>query len=220
MWRRRRRRKGKIFVGCLVLLMIGFAYGYVTNDSKMPKHIKNNNENALNIGEIAVKIPKHHEEQKENVKKQDPINEHSLIVSEENIVTDNTQIVFNTYYKKTRDMIKKKRRIPRELIGKNLDELRDYLNKNYAEWDIRECNKDKIELYQVTDEIPPNFYIAKEYNGYIAIFQVDEKGEYILKETTEIPISSLSNMDAQYVKNGIVKKNREEIDQILEDYSS
>ncbi|QZY57060.1 BofC C-terminal domain-containing protein [Crassaminicella profunda] len=222
MWRRRRRKKGKLLMGCLVLLLIGFAYGYITNDIKVPEKIGNQNKDKPNIGEITVKLPnnKKPKESNENVEKKNTIEDRIPIVVNENVATDDTQIVFNTYYKKTSDVVKKESKIPSELVGRNLDELRVYFNEKYRNWDVRECNKDKVELYQVTDQIPPNFYIAKEHNGCIAIFQVNDKGEYILIEETQIPTTSLSSMDLQYVKNGIVKKNRDEINQILEDYSS
>lgn len=211
-------------MGCLVLLLIGFVYGYVANDIKVPQKMEDENKDHPNIGEITVKVPnnKKPKEQNENknVNDQDTIEDRNVIVPEMNTVTDSTQIVFNTYYKKTRDMVKKESNPPKELVGRNLDELKVYLNERYKEWDVRGCNKDKVELYQESDQIPPNFYIAKEHNGYIGVFQVNEKGQDILIEETEIPTSSLSSMDLEYVKKGIVKKNRDEINQILEDYSS
>ncbi|MCT4621450.1 MAG: hypothetical protein N4A62_18940 [Marinisporobacter sp.] len=222
MWRRRRQKRGKLFIGCLMLLLIGFVYGYVTNDIEAPQKVEDQNEDHPSIGEITVKVPnnKKIEEKSENVNDQDITGDRNIIVPKMNTVTDSTQIVFNTYYKKTRDMVKKESNPPEELVGRNLDELKVYLNEKYKEWDVRECNKNKVELYQESDQIPPNFYIAKEHNGYIGVFQVNEKGQDILIEETEIPTSSLSSMDLEYVKNGIVKKNRDEINQILEDYSS
>ncbi|QEK12059.1 hypothetical protein FQB35_06550 [Crassaminicella thermophila] len=117
-------------------------------------------------------------------------------------------------------MFTKKSKLPSELVGKSFDEVKTYLRENYGEWRIRECNKYKVELYKITDKIPPNYYVAKEYNGYIAIFRVNEEGKSVLIEQTEIPISSLSDMDLQYIKQGIIRKERDEINQILEDYSS
>ncbi|TCO79856.1 BofC C-terminal domain-containing protein [Marinisporobacter balticus] len=227
MWRRRRRKRGKIFAGCLILLIIGFVYGYLTNDPEMSEHIKKRNMKNISLGGINVK-PQNNTQNQNKENQQKPQEDHQEentedrepIVENVNVVTDDIQIVFSTYYKNTRDMVTKESKLPNQLIGRKFDELQTYLKENYVEWNIRQCNKNRVELYQETDRIPPNYYLAKEYNGYIAIFKVNEDGENILVEQTEIPTSSLGEMDLQYIKKGIIKKKRDEINQILEDYSS
>ncbi|QEK12058.1 hypothetical protein FQB35_06545 [Crassaminicella thermophila] len=57
MWRRRRRKKYKFFVGCLILLLIGFVYGYVKNDIQLLDHIRNKDHKQIRIGEIILNPP-------------------------------------------------------------------------------------------------------------------------------------------------------------------
>lgn len=225
MWRRKRRKRGKIVFGCLILLLIGFVYGYVTNDAKMPKDMNKENINDIRLGEIDVDPQKDTQNQNNSKKiqsspKEENIDDVNPIVEDINVVTDDIQIVFNTHYKSTGDIVKKEIKLPKEWVGRNFDELKTYLKENYVEWNIRECTKNSVELYQVTDKNPPNCYILKEQNGYIGIFQVNEVGENVLLEQTEIPMSSLSDADLEYIKKGIILKKREEVNQRLEDYSS
>ncbi|WP_129597556.1 hypothetical protein [Anaerophilus nitritogenes] len=213
MWNRRRKRKRKILLSCIVLFSIAFLYGY------KDRELNTTEENSPTQWGNNILEPSK-EQEKQVVKKNDEKPQKIPIVESENKLTKQTQIVFNTYYEKTRDTMTKKSSLPKECIGKSFEEVQNYLQEKYTDWEIRQCNEDMVELYKTTNIVPPNYYIVKEYNGYIGVYQVNESGENILLEQTEIPMSSLSNMDLQYMKEGIVKKSKEEINQILEDYSS
>ncbi|MBS3995324.1 MAG: hypothetical protein KGZ33_05965 [Alkaliphilus sp.] len=215
----RRRRNGKIIVWCFVLLLTGFVYGFFTNDVPMLNKSSRNDEEA--------KIPKVLVEEQKPIKVENQITEPIIeddftetVLKNDNVVTNNTKLILKTYYEKTRDTIIQERELPVMLIGKTLDELEDYLLGNYGGWTIREINKDQVELYQVSNQISPNYYVIKDYNGYITIFQVDEDGNMKLINQTEIPVNSLSDVDMLKIQEGIVVKGLDGIHQLLEDYSS
>ncbi|MBF8982141.1 BofC C-terminal domain-containing protein [Lutibacter sp. B2] len=220
----RRKSKGSVVNICLILLVIGFIYGYVANDKDNNKELSSN---IINIGGKAINSeetnPKpvkqknikdvKQEEMEEPIKEQ-PIKEDELLT------TSSMQIVFKTYYEKARDTIIKEREIPAVMIGSKLDDFKEYLVENYPKWDIRQFSKEKVELYQVSKNTPPNYYIIKEKDGYVAVFKVNENEEMVLMQKTEIPVVSLSETDLKYIEEGIERKDEEEINQILEDYSS
>jgi hypothetical protein len=137
-----------------------------------------------------------------------------------NLVTEETKLIFKTYYEKSRDTLAKEEKVPVILIGEPLRSLQEYVSIHYAGWSIRGISKDFIELYRVKETLSPNYYIVKEKDGFIAIFQVAESGNNILIDQTTIPISGLGDIDQKKLKDGIPVKNIESINQILEDYSS
>ncbi|WZL71547.1 BofC C-terminal domain-containing protein [Clostridiaceae bacterium 35-E11] len=219
---RRRRRGKKLIVGCFVLLLIGFIYGYVFNNTPTPNKP---NDSALSDDKnkkanIDPSPNTNNEENKQEIQGEDITEDLVPIIDNDNITTNNTRIIFKTYFEKTRDTITKEKQVPINLVGTPLDAFKDYLEENYENWTIRECTKDVVELYRTINEVSPNHYIAKDYNGYIAIFKVDENGNSILFKQTDIPISSLSDVDRNKLQEGIVVKGVEGINQILEDYSS
>jgi hypothetical protein len=138
----------------------------------------------------------------------------------DNLVTEETKLVFKTYYEKSRDTLTKEEKVPVVLIGEPLKNLQEYVASNYAGWSIRGISKDFIELYRVRETLSPNHYIVKEKNGFIAIFQMDDSGNAVLIDQTEIPIFGLGEIDQKKLKEGIPVKNLENVNQILEDYSS
>lgn len=213
MFMRRRRRGNKWIFGCFILLLVGFVYGNMTSDNQTPN--KPNNPKISSI------------DHKQNIEKsgdepdrQEPYDHTKPIVNNDNVVTNNTKLIFQTYYEKTRDTREKVGKIPVVLIGRPIDEIKTYLKENYKKWQIRKFDKDTIELYRAIDETSPPYYVAKENQGYIGIFQVSEEGSLVLIEQTNISIASLSEVDQEYLRKGIEKKEIDEINQLLEDYSS
>ena len=206
-------------IWCFVLLLIGFIYGYITNEEPVPNKPNQYTEEARMPNVVAER---NNEEQEPPLETTDeePMTNVSPAINNDNIVTNNTKLVLRTYYEKTRDSTSKEMVLPKTLIGISLDELKRYLEENYVGWSIRDMNKDRVELYKVSNHVSPNHYIVKEYNGYITIFQVEEDGSMKLINQTEIPISSLSDMDRQKMSEGIIVKGIDGINQLLEDYSS
>ncbi|MBB6214853.1 hypothetical protein HNQ80_000938 [Anaerosolibacter carboniphilus] len=223
---RRKKRRGKFIAICFSLLLLGFIYGYVTNDTETP--IKPN----PNKGVIAETPKNNPEESQNHNNSKDPVetmpNQEddlnlNLNVEEtvnNNLVTEETKLIFKTYYEKSRDTLTKEEKVPIVLIGEPLRSLQDYVSSHYIGWSIRGISEDFIELYRVKETLSPNYYIVKEKDGFIAIFQIDDSGNNILIDQTEIPIFGLGDIDQQKLKDGIPVKNLESVHQILEDYSS
>ncbi|AOT72811.1 BofC C-terminal domain-containing protein [Geosporobacter ferrireducens] len=221
---RRRRRRRKYVLACVVLLLASFIYGYISNETKILNKPSKENVDPLNL---SAEVPN---DTKENTEKQEPdyppeevempYEIEEPVANQDNIITNNTRFLLRTYFEKTRDTITRENKIPSEMIGKSLEEFSIYLQNAYSEWDIRELNKDLVELYRIKDAISPNHYIVKQSNGFIAIFNVDEEGNPILLEQTNIPVSALTEVDREKLKQGIVVKGMDGVNQIIEDYSS
>ena len=61
-------------------------------------------------------------------------------------------------------------------------------------------------------------YVIKEKDGYIAIYILDQDENEILKETTEIVVKYLPEIDKEKLKKGIKVNNRKELNKVIEDY--
>ena len=81
---------------------------------------------------------------------------------------------------------------------------------NIIEDDIIQTNIQEGEVETV--------YLVKDNNGYITIYATDENGDMRLKETTQIVVRYLPNLDKEKLKDGIFVKGKEELNKLLEDY--
>ncbi|PAB60884.1 hypothetical protein [Anaeromicrobium sediminis] len=220
---KRRKPKGRIIFICVFLLAVSFIYGYYTKDNTIEEKI------TLGPKKVEEKIPTENENVKipkketrktiEETKKNMEANIDEEKINEE-LVTEKTQMVFKTHYEKYNDIQVEKKKVPKDVIGSNMETFKDYVKNTYSNWKIREINKNEVELYKNSDEIPPNYYVIKELDGYLAVYKTDKDGKFELVEKTDIPLNILGETDIGYIKAGIKKKTLEEIYAVLEDYSS
>ncbi|MCT4594847.1 MAG: hypothetical protein N4A57_11345 [Anaeromicrobium sp.] len=220
---RRRKPKGRIIFICVFLLAASFIYGYYTKD--------NNEEEKITLGGKKVEEKNPTKKEKVEISKKDTnkkIEETKKNVEtngdeekiNEELVTEKTQMVFKTHYEKYNDIKVEKKKVPKDVIGSDMDTFREYVQNSYENWKIRKIDKNEVELYKNSDEIPPNYYLIKELDEYLAVYKTDENGKLTLVEKTDIPLNVLGETDIGYIKAGIKKKTLEEIYSVLEDYSS
>lgn len=77
-------------------------------------------------------------------------------------------------------------------------------------------NSNQLEKEIIT-ETKTTYYVIKEYNGRIALFVNNNE---LPKETYEIFTSSLPSEDAEKIRKGITVTNENDLQRILEDYTS
>lgn len=228
MYYRRRKKKGRLIVAvCSLILFIGLVYGYVTNNNEPlnkpyegentpESNIENNKKNSIN----AKQNTQEQTSQIEETSKEDT----NIIESQErdtfNIVNKDTEIIFNTYFKKTGELETKKTKVPITLVGLQLDEFKNYIEENYSNWKIKNISTKSVALFIEKEGFVPNTYIVQNKDGYIVIYKINDSGEKVLYEETDIPISIMSEIDKRKLKEGIVVKNLDEAYKIVEDYSS
>lgn len=215
---RRKRKKGRIvFAICLLLLLVGFTYGYISNNKPLnkPDNISelddNNDKDVRKVNENKVV---------EDSKREDDETGKGDVLERGNKVKVDSEIVFNTYYVKTGGIDTKKTRIPITMSGATLNEFREYIEDNYGDWSLRSISVESASLFKQIDGYQPNHFIIQNMDGYIAIYKINEAGEKELYEKTEISISTLSEIDKKKLDKGIFLKSLEEVYSVIEDYSS
>ena len=83
---------------------------------------------------------------------------------------------------------------------------------------IQQFSANEVIFYQEKDGICNEHYILRDNNGYVAIYMVDDLGQEILKETTEILTTYLPQADLEKLREGIVAVGEEELNAKIEDY--
>lgn len=64
------------------------------------------------------------------------------------------------------------------------------------------------------------YYLVKELDGFIKVFQYDSKGNEKLIRTSDITFSLLSEEDQNLFRKGIIKNSEEELNELLQDFES
>lgn len=229
MYYRRKRNRGRIIaLSCFLLLFAGLVYGYLSNNKEplsKPYGIEEENIKEPLEDKSREKDQEISENNLEESEAQETSRENDDIVdsqetSDSNLTSPNTQIIFNTYYTKTGDMVVSKRDLPVTLVGLRLSEFKDYIDDYYSEWKIKSISPQEVTLFQEKDSYTPNQFIIQEKDGYIAVYRINDQGEKILHYETDIALSLFNEIDRRKLKEGIVVKNFDEALSIIQDYSS
>ncbi len=221
MYYRRKRNKGKIIaLSCCLLLFIGLVYGYLSNDKEplgMPYGIEEENK-GIEENEVAKSNTDDNEARETSHENDDIVD--SQETSDDNLVSKNTQIIFNTYYTKTGDMIVSKVNVPVTLVGIRLSEFKNYIEDYYSTWKIRSISPGAVTLFQEKNGYTPNHFIIQEKEGFIVVYKINDNGEKILHYETDISLSLFNEIDRKKLTEGIVVKNFDDALSIIQDYSS
>ena len=93
----------------------------------------------------------------------------------------------------------------------------DYTDNIYG--DIEEKKDDNIEDEQ-QDILDGEYYLIREENGLIKIYQCDEDGEEKLMRTTDISYSLLYDDDQRMFSEGVKVYTEDEVMELLQDFES
>jgi hypothetical protein len=216
MFEDKKRKKTRRFIGIvfLVVIVASFAVGYYMNME--PTQNADSENSTENVG---YAIP-------ENLINPIGINDISTIVPQEavgqmvnildtNVVGANTEFVLKTTYLKCGHSLERKA-IPRaNEINMNETDLANC----YNDWLLESFSKDIVVFKRELNTHCPNHYIIGIYGGNIAIFVYNQDGERILKEETDISISTFTPEDQYSLQQGIIADTEEELNMKLEGFS-
>lgn len=191
---------------------IGFAVGYFRYSSQ----ISEENRNRQKQQELLNALLKAQENSIYNLTKEDE----STVTSYGDTITKETVIINKVFYTQCQDTIETEETVKAELIGLNEKGFKDYINQNKPGFEIEDFSKEKIVLKYRQNKVCPNHYLISINNGYIAVYKYDENGEKTLVNQTEIPVKMLPTVDQEKLQNGILVETLEDVEQLLEDFSS
>lgn len=131
-------------------------------------------------------------------------------------ISSSTEMIYQYYYEDRDKVVEEKGKPPYFLI----DLTRDELQKTYSDWQVSSFSSEKVIMKKNISSNNAFHYILGVYDGFIAIFHNNERGDSELKEITETPISSLPQEERIKLEKGIIVYGEEELIRMLQDYNS
>lgn len=99
-----------------------------------------------------------------------------------------------------------------QTVKQNNNESEEASEKNNLNSDIIENN--------VQENQSDEYYLVKESDGIIKVYQYDKNGKESLLRTTDILFSLLSEEDQNLFSEGVVVKSENELLELLQDFES
>ncbi len=195
-----------ISIICVVLMILGFFYGYkfAYRVGKKPKDIAPYNDTEGNMGNY------------ENLDNDMPI-----IKSDNRYISPNTTIEYIIYYLQCGHHEKKVGKATSDMINMNEDMFKSFIQRHNPSWRVTSFSHEKVVIEIDKDQLCKNHYVIGVKDGKIAIFKIDDNGERVLHSILQnAPISMLKTIDQERLKKGIVVNSKEDISNILENFIS
>lgn len=93
------------------------------------------------------------------------------------------------------------------------------IRAKYRDWELLDFSSAQVSFERKIETHCPKHFIIGVDNGYIAIFVYNENGEKVLKESTDIPVSTLMPEDQKSLESGIIADTKDDLEQKLEGFS-
>lgn len=198
----------------LIFGLVGFIFGYyigplrVGENPQVTELDDNNRQQEENSKLGLTELPENPEDLDE------PVASHKISIGED------TKIIYRTHFTQCQTIRDDVTAPDEKMIGLKEQDFKALVALDLSDWQVVRFSGDEVILFQAKDQICPNHYLVSHQDGYIAIYQFDEAGVRHLVEKTSIPIAVLPKVDQDKLSRGILLKTQEEVNQLLEDYSS
>ena len=189
----------------LVLAMMagGYALGMHIGQERIKENVKNNNEEqGFETMHTARKSAKE-------------ITGQELPVID--ITTENTLLIFETYYTSCNDKIVEERKAQGDEIGLS----RQKIEAKFPDWDVHEFSYARIILTKQLEDYCPNHFVLKDRDGMVVIYMPsEEKNEERNIQQTQISIDKLPPDVQDEIRKGVVMDSLEEVEYFMESLDS
>ena len=131
-------------------------------------------------------------------------------------ISEKTKMIYQYFYSKDKVTKEHAEMAPVFLQGLHLEELQSV----YRDWQVVLFSPEKVILRCKIDGLSSEIYILGESEGFLAVFYEDAQKGIHLKEKTSLPISTLPEVEAKEIENGVRIVGEENLAKILADYTS
>jgi hypothetical protein len=135
------------------------------------------------------------------------------------LIGPTTEIVKKHKYVKGLEFVKEFKEKPSsEILGMDMVSAKEHYNsKGYT---VIEFTSDKVIVSKDIDSWPPECYIVKGENNTITIYRSDTEGNLTKIQDAEATLDILPTQDREEVLKGKIYETMEEVETLLEEYSS
>ncbi|MFV0516811.1 MAG: hypothetical protein ACK5MV_05390 [Aminipila sp.] len=104
----------------------------------------------------------------------------------------------------------------KKTVTQNVDDQKNsYDDKKYANEENDENNLNNTQENETCE-----YYLVKESDGIIKVYQYDSEGNESLLRTTDILFSMLGKEDQELFSEGVIVKSEDELLELLQDFES
>lgn len=198
-------KKSTIIILVCLAVVLGMVFGIlfsILDDRKVEQAQVNE---IIKVNELMEK----------NIILENEITDDIIQTNQSNVkLSPNAVICFERYYKDCGHTIVQKEQIEQDEVNKT----EEYFKTAYSDWQIESFSQDEVKLYKEIDGTCNQHYLITIKDDNIAVYSIDQDGNKVLKEETDIPIMYLPQEDIELLKQGITASGENELAKKLEDY--
>lgn len=216
-----RRRRGlpsllTIFIIAIIFTSIGFILAYYQFSGQMARERLDREEEERQLQALIEG-----RQDKIGNLNENPNEDRDIIVTRyRDTIDSNTSLIYKTLYSQCDHIVEEEGQVTEDLIGLNREGFQEYLISNQTGWEIESFEKVEITLLRQVNGACPDHYLVSVKGAYIAVYKYDKDNKKKLIEETDIAINILPIVDQEKLQKGILLETRQEVNKLLEDYSS
>ena len=198
----------------IIVFIVGLSVGLYTgtNSIENRKLSQNNNGNVEPIQDVVIKKVQGKNEEENNSGEEKIVE----VVRTEEKISPYAKLVIKKKFSKCNHTTVSIVDVPKELV--NLP--RKDLEAKYSGWEIEKFSSDEVILYIEIAANCEDHFVLKEKDGNIAIYNETDEDEMNLIEILSVNLDLLSEEDKNNLQEGIKIYGKDELNSLIEDYTS
>ncbi len=198
----------------IIVFIVGLSVGLYTgtNSIENRKLSQNNNGNVEPIQDVVIKKVQGKNEEENNSGEEKIVE----VVRTEEKISPYAKLVIKKKFSKCNHTTVSIVDVPKELV--NLP--RKDLEEKYSGWEIEKFSSDEVILYREIAANCEDHFVLKEKDGNIAIYNETDEDEMNLIEILSVNLDLLSEEDKNNLQEGIKIYGKDELNSLIEDYTS
>ena len=194
--------KSKIVLAVLLTISIILAAYILFNGEALKE---NGTENKTYISELVEDECTEEYEEYQNA---------TTVSATEEKLAANAILIMKKYYQKCEHTINEYVELPQELVNMTEEEVQ----AQYQDWQVIGFEKGKLTLYKEFDDVCGEHFKLKIEEGKVVVYIVNNDGNEIVYEKTNISSEYLTETDLINMQDGLEIYGIEELNKIIEDF--
>ena len=198
----------------IIVFIVGLSVGLYTGTNSIENRnfSQNNNGNVEPIQDVVIKKVQGKNEEENNSGEEKIVE----VVRTEEKISPYAKLVIKKKFSKCNHTTVSIVDVPKELV--NLP--RKDLEEKYSGWEIEKFSSDEVILYREIAANCEDHFVLKEKDGNIAIYNETDEDKMNLVEILSVNLDLLSEEDKNNLQEGIKIYGKDELNSLIEDYTS